>query len=76
MVATPVMYRAVGIAALRVRRNWRGKLIVQVCDKVQACRGIGDWQNAGSSPWRDARANDSNEVAAVVAMMQKSIPQP
>jgi hypothetical protein len=59
------------IAKLRVRRGWRGKLVLQVCNRQTRTRNpFLDPEPAGFSPWRDANANDPAEVARVMELMQ------
>lgn len=73
MVATLARCVEREIAAIRVRRGWRGKLILQVRRRVESFSSpFCDPQPAGLSAWRDADANNPDEVAEAVSMMQSN----
>lgn len=66
------------IAALRVRRTWTGKLVVQL---RRHCRKMvlmpppqleTKWENAGLGPWRDADGNNAEEIAEVMAELSSN----
>lgn len=67
------------IAALRVRRTWAGKLVVQLrrnCRKLVLMpppRLETKWEDAGLGPWRDANGNDAEEIAEVVAALSSNV---
>lgn len=63
------------IAALRVRRTWTGKLVLQLrrYTKRMGCPRHGEtaprWEDVGIGLWRDANGNDAIEVAEVTAAL-------
>lgn len=63
------------IAALRVRRTWTGKLVLQLRRHVRkACWPHPEdtsprFEDAGLGRWRDANGSDAEEIAEVVAAL-------
>jgi hypothetical protein len=71
MVADVVLKRNCEIAKVRVRRGWRGKLVVQVSNRQETIRNpFTKPEPAGFGPWRDANANDPDEVSRVMELMR------
>jgi len=69
MVATrvPVVWRE--IADVRVRIGWRGKLIIQVRNRLERWPSFGEPEPAGFGPWRDADSKDPSELAQVIRLL-------
>lgn len=67
------------IAALRVRRTWTGKLVLQLRRHARKLcwprhGETGErFEDAGLGPWRDANGNDAAEIADVVAALTPNV---
>jgi len=57
------------VVAVRVRLGWRGKLILQVRNRVVRVRIFGDDEYVGVSPWRDADARRPAELAQAIRLL-------
>lgn len=60
----------VGVAAVRFRRGWLGRMIVQAKFSRAQRRLLPpgaptEWQDAGLTDWRDADANNLNEALMI-----------
>jgi hypothetical protein len=68
------------IAALRVRRTWTGKLVLQLRRRARkVClprpgETVARFEDAGLGPWRDANGNDAAEIADVVSALTPNKP--
>lgn len=67
------------VVAVRVRRNWQGKLVLQV--KKEICQtdfadsnNIGTYRVTSISDWRDANADLPEEVAQIVELLKNISP--
>lgn len=69
MVATRVPVVRREISGLRVRLGVRGKLIVQVRNRMERVPPYGMPSSAGHSHWRDATANEPGELAFVILQL-------
>lgn len=66
-IPTPIFRREV--ARVRVRIGWRGKLILQVSNRLERMPLVGDDDAAGFSEWRDADARNPAELAQVIELL-------
>ena len=77
MVATRVHVVSREIADVRARLGWRGKLIIQVRNRLEKFPYFGEPEPAGLGPWRDADSKDPNELAQVIRLLpSNSEPSP
>lgn len=70
MVAPISLPKEFEIVAVRVRRTWRGKLVLQIKRSLRTPILSRDddpvrWKDAGVGFWRDANGNDAEEVTEV-----------
>ena len=72
MTADIRITRELEITGIRVRRGWRGKLVLQIQRRLETVPlFVGKPKPAGFGKWRDSDGNNPTEVAQVIELMKR-----